>query len=173
MRGGPVPGSARFIGGVEDLALVVSVTNVSRKRCMSGKTLCKGSKILERVRASHNWSSFVEVDGSDDCGALMVTSSISVCNHSTLLLLAVSIHSLATCRTSSCTCHWLAWTVGDKAVNAEAKATLYVMKNLRMRKSKIRIERDRERQRIRYIPNMQQLQITTTTPKRLPSHFIK
>ena len=108
MRGGPIPGSVRFTGGVADLALAVSVPNVSRKRGRSGKSLCKGSEILELVRASHNWSSSVEVDGSDDYGAPMVTSCISVCIRSTLLLLAVSIHSLAAYRTSSYTCHWVA-----------------------------------------------------------------
>ena len=34
--------------------------------------------------------------------------------------------------------------VGDKAVNAEARATLCVMKNLRIVESKIRIGRERE-----------------------------
>ena len=33
--------------------------------------------------------------------------------------------------------------VGDKAVNAEARATLCVMKNLRIGESKIHIERER------------------------------
>ena len=36
--------------------------------------------------------------------------------------------------------------VGDKAVNAEARATLCVMKNLRIGESKIRTERERERE---------------------------
>ena len=109
MRGGPVPGSVRFIGCEAELALAVSVANVSRKRSMSGKSFFRGSEILELVRASNNWSSSVKVDGPDDCGALMVTSCIFVCIRATLLLLAVSIHSLAAYRTSSCTCHWVAW----------------------------------------------------------------
>ena len=36
------------------------------------------------------------------------------------------------------------WSVGDKGVNAEARRTLCVMKNLRIRESKIRTERERE-----------------------------
>ena len=39
--------------------------------------------------------------------------------------------------------------VGDKAVNAEAIATLCVMKNLRIGESKIRTQRERERERER------------------------
>ena len=38
--------------------------------------------------------------------------------------------------------------VGDKAVNAEARVTLYVKKNLRMRKARY-AERERERERER------------------------
>ena len=45
------------------MALAVSVANVSQKRGMSGKSLCRGSEILELVRMSHSWSSSVEVDG--------------------------------------------------------------------------------------------------------------
>ena len=47
--------------------------------------------------------------------------------------------------------------VGDKAVNAEARATLCVMKNLRMRDKTRYAQREREAQRINYIP------IATTT----------
>ena len=104
-----VSSSVRLIGSEADLALALSIANVSRKHGMSGKSLCKGSEILELVRASHRWSSSAKVDGPVDCDASMVTSCISVCIRSTLLLLAVSIHSLAACQTSSCTCHWVAW----------------------------------------------------------------
>ena len=91
-----------------DLVSEVNVANVSLNHGMSGKSLCNGSDIRELVSASHNWSSSIEVDGHVDYDAPMVTSYISVCIHSTLVLLAVSIHSLAACRTSSCTCHWVA-----------------------------------------------------------------
>ena len=106
MRGGPVPGSVRFTRGEAELALAVSVANVSRKHVISGHSFCRGNEILELVRASHNSSSSVEVDGPNDCGAPMVTCCISVCIRATLLFLAVSIHSLVACRTSSCTFHW-------------------------------------------------------------------
>ena len=76
---------------------------------MSGNNLYNGSDIRELVRASHNWPSSVEVDGRVDGDTLRVMSSISVCIRSTLVLLAVSIHSLAACRTSSCICHWVDW----------------------------------------------------------------
>ena len=109
MRGGPVSGSVRLTGSVADLLSEVSVANVSWKRGMSGNSLCNGSDIRELVRASHNWSSSTELDGYVDCGALMVMSYISVCIRSTLVLFALSIHSLAACRTSSCICHWVDW----------------------------------------------------------------
>ena len=54
MRGGPVPGSVKLIGGVADLVSEVSVANVSQKRGISSKSLCNGSDIHELVRASHN-----------------------------------------------------------------------------------------------------------------------
>ena len=54
MRGGLVPGLVRFTGGEAELVLAVSVANVSRKRDMSSKSLCRGSEILELVRSSHN-----------------------------------------------------------------------------------------------------------------------
>ena len=101
MRGGPVPGFVRLTGGEAELVLVVSVAKVSRKRGMSGKSLCRGSEIRELVRASHSWSSSVDVDGAEDCGAPPVVFCISVCIRTTLFLLAVLIHSLAACRTSS------------------------------------------------------------------------
>ena len=87
----------------------VSIANVSRKRGMSGRSLCNGNDIRELVRASHNLSSSTKVDGRVDCGAPMVTSCISVCIRSTLVLLALAIHSLAACLTSSCICHWVDW----------------------------------------------------------------
>ena len=72
MRGGHVPGSVRCTSGEAEWVLAVSVAKVSRKRGISGKSLCRGSEIRELVRASHSWSSSVDVDGPDDCSALMV-----------------------------------------------------------------------------------------------------
>ena len=90
-----MPGSVRCTSGEAEWVLAVSVAKVSRKRGISGKSLCRGSEIRELVRASHSWSSSVDVDGAEDCGAPMVASRISVCIRTTLFLLAVSIHSLA------------------------------------------------------------------------------
>ena len=78
MKGGPVPGSVRCTGGAAEWVLVVSVAKVSRRRGMSGESLCSGSEILELVRASHSWSSFEDIDGAEDCGAPLVASRISV-----------------------------------------------------------------------------------------------
>ena len=86
----------------------MSVARVSRKRDISGKSLCRGSEIRELVRASHSWSSSDDVDGVEACGAPLGASRISVCMRTTLFLLAVSIHSLAACRTPSWTCHRVA-----------------------------------------------------------------
>ena len=87
----------------------VKAANVSLNCGMSVKSLCNGSNICELVRESHNWSSSAELDGCVDCGAPMVMSYISVCIRSTLVSLALSIHSLAACLTSSCICHWIDW----------------------------------------------------------------
>ena len=105
MRGEPIHGSVKLTGGVADLVSEVSVDNVSAKSGMSGKSLCNCNDIRELVRASHNWSSSTELDGCVDCGAPMVMSCIVVCIRLTLVLLGLSIHSLAAGLTSSCICH--------------------------------------------------------------------
>ena len=87
----------------------VKAANVSLNCGMSGRSLCNDNDICELVRASHNLSSSAELDRCVDYGALMLMSCISMCIQSTLVLLALPIHSLAACLTSSCICHWVDW----------------------------------------------------------------
>ena len=101
MRGGPVPGSAKLKGSAEDIVSEVNKASVSLNRDMSCRILCNGSDIHELVRASHNWLSSTESYGCVGRGAPIMMSYISVCIRSTFVWLALSIHSLAACLTSS------------------------------------------------------------------------
>ena len=102
MRGGPVPGSAKLTGSEVDLVSEVNEANVSLNRDISCRSLCSSIDIRELVRASHNESSSGETYSCVARGAPMVMSFISVCIRSTFVLLALSIHSLVACLTSSC-----------------------------------------------------------------------
>ena len=109
MRGGPVPGSARLTGSEVGLVPVVNEVNVSLNRGSNCRSLCSGIDISELVKAFQIGSSSGKTLGCVELGVSMVMSFISVCIRSTFVLLALLIHSLVACQTSSCIFHCVVW----------------------------------------------------------------